>query len=252
MAALIDVSEFQGGINWGILPKQLVLIRCSMGSAGVDAQAINNLHGAAAHGFTFGGYMFLENSDPMVQVEHFLSIWHPQGVCLRGMIDVETSKFSNPTHDLVVEAVTEYHKQTGHYPILYGGTDTLRGLALPALFGEKCPLMLADYGPNDGAEHPLSIGIPTPWTKMTVHQYTSIGRMPGITGNTVDLDHVFDGPAIAAPRPRPVIDKWQVSYVRKDGTRVRKFTRTPTRFQVVRPRAKYRGAIHVYPHRVER
>jgi GH25 family lysozyme M1 (1,4-beta-N-acetylmuramidase) len=246
----IDVSEFQGGINWPIVPVQRVWIRCTMGTAGVDAQVHNNLSGAEHNHFVYGGYHFLENSNPAVQIEHFLSVWHPT-TGLRGMVDVESSAFSNPTHDLVVGAVQEYQKLTGHYPILYGGTDTLAALALPSWI-VKCPLMIADYGPNDGSEHPLTIGIPKPWTEMSVHQFTSKGRVVGISANTVDLDHVYNGPAVVVPRPRPFIDKWQVSYVKKRTGRTRKFTRTPTLFQQARPRAKYRGAIHVYPHRVER
>lgn len=248
---MLDVSEFQGGINWTVLHPEKILIRLTMGSAGVDAQAINNLKGARERKFIFGGYHFLENSDPKAQVEHFLGVWHPVAGGLRGMLDCERSPFSHPTKNLLTEAVTVYRGATGHYPIVYGNSGDLGNLDLPEWMA-KCPLMLADYGPNDGSEHPLSIGVPKPWKVMAIHQYTSEAHVPGITANSVDLSDVKTPAAIVVPTPRPVIDKWQVSYVPKNGKRTRKFTRTPTAFQVAHSRAKYRGAIHVYPHREEK
>lgn len=54
----------------------------------------------------------------------------------------------------------------------------------------------AEYGPNDGREHP---GAYT--GHVTVHQYTSSGHLPGISG-LVDLDDVLgDITATSAPAP---------------------------------------------------
>lgn len=248
---MIDVSEFQGGINWIVLDKtQKVLIRATMGAAGVDAQEHNNFTGAENHGFTYGGYMFLENSSPSAQVDHFLSVWHPRVGNIRGMIDVETSQFSTPTKALTEEAVSHYHAETGHYPILYGSSGTLDGLGLAAWM-IQCPLMLADYGPDDGAYHPINVPVPKPWHNVAIHQYTSKGRLAGITANTVDMDKILFPSALLIPRPRPIIDKWQISYMPVHGKRTRVFTRAPVIWQTRHKNAKYRGALYIYPHRKE-
>lgn len=246
---MIDVSQFQGGVNWGVLLKQRVLIRCTFGSDGVDSEAITNLHGAEANGFIYGGYMFLENSDPVVQVKHFLNVWHPVVGGLRGMIDAERSPFSTPTHNLVAGAIETYHTETGHYPIVYGNSGDLAGLRLPE-WAAKCPLMLADFGPDDGSEHPLTVGIPAPWKVMAVHQYTSKGRMPGINTN-VDMSDVKIPGALAVPKPRPVIDYWRVNYVTRKGVHTHKNTRAPFAFAKLH-RAQYHGKVAIYPHRKER
>lgn len=249
---MIDVSEFQGSIHWPVVQPQRVLIRVTMGAAGVDAQATNNIHGAERNkGIVFGAYHFLENSSPQAQMEHFLNVYHPVVGNLRGMIDCERSQFSTPTRNLLIEAVEAYHNGTGHYPIVYGNSGDLAKLALPAWMGAKCPLMLADYGPNDGAIHPLTVGVPKPWHAMAIHQYTSVGHSVGITANTVDTSKVYAKPEVLlVPRPRMIIDYWQVRYVTRKGVHTHKNTRTPYAFAKLH-RAEHHGKVTIYPHRKE-
>jgi len=246
---MIDVSQFQGSINWRSVTPSRVLIRVTVGSLGIDAFARANLAGAHDTGKVYGGYHFLEDSNPEVQIDHFLSVWRPSPGNIRGMIDVEPSAFSHPSLSITIGAYRRYKDRTGHYPILYGNSGVLAELHLPA-DAAKCPLMVADFGVDDGKEHPIG-SIPSPWREAAIHQFTDKGRVAGITANTVDLDHVLVPSAILMPKPRPIIDKWEVSYVTKKKGRVRAFSRFPYRFIDRRPRAKYRGAVHIYPHRKE-
>lgn len=247
---MIDVSQFQGSIHWGVVTPDRVMIRVTMGTLGVDAFARQNLAGAEVTHKTYGGYHFLEDGDPIAQIDHFLSVWHPRAGGLRGMIDVEPSEFSHPSFAITVGAYRRYKAETGHYPILYGNSGVLQDLGLPE-DAARCPLMVADYGVDDGKEHPIGF-VPKPWSHVAIHQFTSKGHVTGITANTVDLDHVLERSAILVPRPRPIIDKWKMSYVNKKHVRTREFTRTPIVFQIRRRRAKYRGAVHQYPHRKEK
>lgn len=246
---MIDVSQFQGGIDWRIVPKQRVMVRMTFGASGVDTEAITNLHALNAGSWIYGGYHFLENQDPVVQIKHFLSVWHPVVGGLRGAIDTERSPFSTPTHNLVVSAVETYHSETGHFPIVYGNRGDLSGLALPEWF-VKCPLWLADYGPDDGAEHPIGGPLPAPWSKVAAHQYTGKGRMPGINGN-VDLSDLEIPASFAVPKPRLVIDYWRVNYVTRKGVHTYHNTRTPYAFAKLH-RAERHGKVTIYPHRKER
>lgn len=246
---MIDVSQFQGGINWKVLLKQRVMIRVTFGSDGVDSEAITNLHGAEANGFVHGGYHFLENSDPVVQVKHFLSVWRPVVGGLRGAIDTERSPFSTPTHNLVVGAAETYHTETGHFPIIYGNRGDLASLALPDWMA-KCPLWIADYGVDDGSEHPLGGPLPAPWKVLAAHQYTSKGRMAGINTN-VDLSDLEVPGSFAVPKPRPVIDYWRVNYVTRKGVHTHHNSRAPFAYAKLH-RAQYHGKVAIYPHRKER
>lgn len=245
---MIDVSQFQGIIQWSKVPRERVLVRVTVG-LGLDSHGAANIHGAHLSGMIFGAYHFLEDMDGSTQADHFLKQFRPAVGNLRGMVDVEPSDFSHPSKGVTTRFYRRYKDVTGHYPIMYGNSGVLADLHLEA-DAANCPLMIADYGPNDGAEHPISVPVPKPWSEFSIHQYTSEGHVPGITENTVDLSKVLvAGAAILIPRPRPVIDKWEVSLVDRAGVRKKAFSRFPTAYQGRRPRAKYRGAIHVYPHR---
>lgn len=246
---MIDVSEFQGSIAWADVPQVRVLVRVTYGSTGVDARGAENLAAARARGLEVGGYMFLEDSDPAAEVDHFLAHFTPRAGGLRGMIDVERSQYSHPTAARVIAAVARYRELTGHRPIIYGSTDVLSSLHLTPAIGE-CPLDVANYGPNDGQEH--SPGAPPPpWTSIAAHQYTSVGTCPGISG-PVDLSHVYSGAAIIVPRHRPVLDHYRVTYVDQHHRRAAALTRTPGLWICRHPRIKRRGLVTSTPHRKER
>ena len=246
IGAMIDVSQFNGRITWSNVSHRLrVLVRVTYGAGGVDTLGRFNLAASRA-GHRTGAYHFLEDGDGAAEVENFLAHFTPVPGGLRGMIDVEPSAYSHPTTERVVAAVQAYREHTGHDPIVYGTHDVLSALHLPASIG-SCPLMLAGYGPNDGAEHPPGAP-PPPWHSIAVHQYTSVGTVPGVPSH-VDLSRVYDGAAITVPKPRPIIGRWRVSYVDPAGHATAVVTRTPVLWLRVHPRVKYRGAVTITPHR---
>lgn len=248
---MIDVSEFQGLIAWGAMPKATrALIRVSYGSSGVDKGGARNVSAALSAGLRVGPYHFLEDADPEAEIAHFFGCMNGRlhDFELRGMIDVEPSEFSHPSSSHVQAAIDAYHTRADYWPTVYGNTGVLAALNLPAKYA-ACPLIVADYGPNDGREHPLSVGIPRPWSRLDAHQYTSVGHYPGIGGN-VDRNAVRPRHRLDIPRPRFVIDKFKVSYVPKRGPRTAKWTLSPYLFAKVR-RAERRGRVTIYPHRKE-
>lgn len=243
---MIDVSQFNGQIRWGSVPHGTkTLVRVSFGAEGVDTKGRANLAGARMVG-PAGGYHFLEDADATAEIGNFWAHFKPRPGELRGMIDVEPSAYSHPTSSRVIAAVDEYLKLSGHDPILYLRRDTADALALPPRLA-RCPLMFADWGPNDGLEHAPGRP-PEPWTTMAAHQYTSVGSVPGVPSH-VDLSHVADAAALLVPRPRVVIDRWRVAYTAKDGKPAAGLTRTPGLWVCRHPRVKRRGAITITPHR---
>lgn len=67
---------------------------------------------------------------------------------------------------------------------LYANTSMLNGIQAWTLDVPNLVFWAANYGPNDGAQHPL----PKPWSALAhIHQYTSAGTVPGIVG-LVDLN----------------------------------------------------------------
>jgi lysozyme len=67
----------------------------------------------------------------------------------------------------------------------------------------KFPLWLANYGPNDGQRHPVSVA--APWSYVLIHQYTSSGSTPGVGGrcdlNYAELLTPLYASPIVAPQP---------------------------------------------------
>lgn len=80
--------------------------------------------------------------------------------------------------------------------LFYAFRSMLRVMSTDRLVS-RCPLHVAAYGPNDGREHPKSLGLAAypgrvdRWPRPTFWQFTSVGRVAGFPGN-VDLNR-FDG-----------------------------------------------------------
>jgi GH25 family lysozyme M1 (1,4-beta-N-acetylmuramidase) len=244
---MIDVSQFNGQIRWGNVPRATrTLIRVTFGEGGVDTLGARNLSGARGAGLPTGGYHFLEDGTGALEIANFLHHFDPRPGGLRGMIDVEPSAYSHPTAGRVLAAITAYRGMAGHDPIVYGTHDVLAALALPESI-RSCPLMLAGYGPNDGLEHPPGPA-PAPWTSIAAHQYTSVGSVPGVPSH-VDMSRIYDQAALLVPKPRTLLDRWRVAYIDKDHRQSSALTRTPGLWVCRHPRAKGRGPITITPHR---
>ena len=69
---------------------------------------------------------------------------------------------------------------------LYGNTTMLGGIDVETLDVGGLMIWEANHGPNDGRRHDLPR---KPWTR-NIHQYTSVGTVPGISGK-VDLNELL-------------------------------------------------------------
>ncbi len=154
-------------------------------------------------GLHVGGYHFARPTldDGATQAHAFLRWLGPLARRdLRPVLDLENSsqldagelaRWVRSFNEVVVNVL-------GVGPLLYSSpyfiANRLRGLREPLGYG----LWLAEYGPDDGREHPAHV--PAPWRRCVAHQYTSHGRLPGrLPGiaNAVDLS--------SAPRRLPLL-----------------------------------------------
>ena len=125
-------------------------------------------------GFRWGAYHFSSGANPILQVENFLEYAAPEPeelICL----DYEpSSSGTNMSYDQMVEFVELMHKETGRYPVIYGGhllREALKGVTQSVL--SNCPLWYARY-----ASAPF--GIPGIWSSWALWQYTdgNVGPEP--------------------------------------------------------------------------
>ena len=184
----IDVSEFQGKINWASVKaagKDFAVIRVSDGTGHLDPDFATNWKDAKAAGLTVGAYQFFEPSeDPTAQadlmVSHLTSVGFGAGD-IPPVIDVEVmggeSAATVASH--VNTWVARIKSKTGRLPALYTSPGFWSGLGNPTP-----PLLPYIWVANWGVSCPT---LPPAWGRLRLWQYSDTGSVAGISGN-VDLD----------------------------------------------------------------
>lgn len=183
------------------------IIRATMGSAGLDTSFNYNVEGAQRVGVGTGAYHFFRpDSGGTAQADNFLKV--TQGYPLDFFdVDVEPPSDSttlSPTlyAEALYDFVETFKRAKGFYPAIYTNFEswrTLVGTQHDDTFA-KCQLHVAHY---TNAPAPL---LPRTWNTYTLWQYTSDGRVKGISKNSagvygrVDLNRIN----VQAPEVEPV------------------------------------------------
>ena len=118
-------------------------------------------------------------SSPYPEARHFLTvIGKPQPGRLRPALDMETG---SRTADVAwAEAfVNVIHGTLGYWPVLYGSTSFVAPMRAASAILRRCAWWRAEYGPDDGHDHPLFDGS----MGAAIHQYTSKAHLPGLPGD---------------------------------------------------------------------
>lgn len=206
--AAIDVSQWQGNINWSAVPQPIAIIKMSGGDAGLytDSKANQNYYGAKAAGKAVAGYHFGGTGNPENEADFFIAAMSPMEENDVLVLDCEASLAAQPD---VVERCRRFmqrcHDRTGVWPLLYINLATLNAHDWTPVL-TNCGLWLAAWNNDPNATLTNKIYV--------MHQYTSSGTVPGISGR-VDLDmwfgtidqfkkYGYHAPATPAPAPTPV------------------------------------------------
>lgn len=163
-----------------------VYLKATEGATFVDPTFAARRTQARAAGLAVGAYHFARPdtgdarlSDAHAEARHFASVvgrlgWRD----LRPALDLEIGR-PEPRYVAWSRAWnTQVRDLLGAGPLFYSYPYYIVGLraAEPIGYG----LWLADYGRDDGAAHPAHV--PAPWQKCVLHQYTSNGRVDGVSG----------------------------------------------------------------------
>lgn len=187
----IDVSEFQGNINWPRVRAsgvEFAFIRASYGRWTIDDTFDQNWAGARAAGVKRGAYQFYRPSqDPIAQADVLLE---EMGTLVAGdlppVIDVEEGEGASSA--TIVSGVRRWLERVeaaaGVRPIIYTSWGFWSGLSGASALA-RYPLWVANYGVQC-PEVPTNT-----WSGYSFWQYSDRGTIPGISG-PVDLD-VFQG-----------------------------------------------------------
>jgi len=187
----IDVSEWQGEINWAEVKSsgvQIAYIRASEGSNYIDPDAIRNYNGAKENGIKVGFYHYLtaENiEEAEEQAEFFVSVVKGLNVDCRLAMDFEKfyglsiAEINNISRAFLEEVERLSGKEVIIYSDAYNAARTFsESLSL------DYPIWVADYyvpEPADGN-----------WSVWDGFQFTDQGLIEGIEGY-VDRDLFTSG-----------------------------------------------------------
>ena len=186
----IDVSSYQGSINWGQVKSAgvtLAYVKATEGTNWTDPTFGPNWSGTKGAGVIRGAYHFFHpGEDPVAQADFFVQTMGTlQAGDLPPMIDWEVtdgvSAGTNAANGLAF--LQRVQQLTGRVPILYTDPGYWYGLGTPAGFSGY-PLFVADYGVNCPS-------VPAPWSGFAMWQTGSSGAVAGV-GGQVDTD-IFNG-----------------------------------------------------------
>ncbi|HEX2144406.1 MAG TPA: GH25 family lysozyme [Glycomyces sp.] len=199
----IDVSNYQGSINWTSVKNsgiQWAYIKATEGTTYKDPRFNSNYPAAHAAGVIRGAYHFARpnSSSGSAQANYFASnggAWSADNLTLPGAVDLEAPPSGAACYGLsttgmrnwITDFYNTYKAKTGRDVVIYttaswwnSCTGSWTGMA------SKSPLWIAHWGVS-------SPRLPAGWnnTTWTFWQYTATGSVSGISGD-VDRDH-FNG-----------------------------------------------------------
>ncbi|GBF34798.1 1,4-beta-N-acetylmuramidase [Desulfocucumis palustris] len=186
----IDVSRWQGDINWSLVKKDGISFAFIKATEGVDYEDnkfSQNLRGAGEAGILTGAYHFCTPSDPedaVKEARHFIDVIKKHGgfgvLDLPPVIDIEQNKGLNKKQisDIVRVWIDIVKEESGAGPILYSYWHFIQDYLDHGL--SDVPLWLAHYHHRQPPDSPV-------WKSWLFLQFTDKGRVSGIEGN-VDMN----------------------------------------------------------------
>jgi lysozyme len=181
----IDVSTYQGNVNWQSVANDGILfafVKATEGVTLVDDTFARNWAAMKTVGIQRGAYHFFRPASSIQgQIDSFLRTVKLQPGDLPPVLDVETTGGLGATAicDRMAIWLDAVEKETGMQPIIYTYPGFWESLGTTRF--SDYPLWIAHY---TTAESPWVSG---GWHSWTFWQYTDRGRVAGISGN-VDIN----------------------------------------------------------------
>lgn len=198
MTAGIDVfQKYQGNVNWAQVRGaglSAVFVKLTNGTSVASPAGDTYVRGAKAAGLQVGGYAYVLGGSATAQADVFAAqLLRLNALGLAPALDFEDAGLPASAASRRSWIVSFFARLKTRIPslgrvLLYSSgaelvainAGTIRVAGLQVLIWD------AEYGANDGAEHPR-----THYTApVAVHQYTSVGRVAGISGN-VDRNTIY-------------------------------------------------------------
>lgn len=180
---IADLSHWQTGPNGGPIDFvamkasgiMAVMLKATQGSHWIDPTFVHRYPAALAAGLLVGAYHFADATNPIIQVNHFLTMASGLSVLA---LDIENNGIgATASVPQAAEMVARLQIATGRLPLVYisrYGPDKL-GTGLPNNVLSRCELWLQNYS-NDPVP-------PRGWSDYFWWQYTDSETVPGVKGS---------------------------------------------------------------------
>lgn len=180
----IDVSEYQGDINWKAVADSGVVycfVKATEGVQSRDPMFAKNWAAMKSVGIIRSAYhFFIASKDPKVQANNFLgltrSVWDTND--LPPVLDLEKNHGigANEVIDKAGIWLDTVEASIGRRPIIYTFPSFWNeALGNSPRLGANYRLWIAHYGTNNP-------WVPGGWKSWTFHQYSESGTVPGVSG----------------------------------------------------------------------
>lgn len=182
----IDVSRWQGAIDWKAvrgMAVEIAYIKSSEGADYIDPYFERNYAGASAAGIRCGFYHFMtaiSETAARTQAQYFARVIAGKKFQARPAVDMPYDRRLTAEGFTRVCAafLARIEELTGVTPMIYSSAYGAREYLLKPL--NKYPLWVANYGVGTPESNPR-------WARWTGFQYSETGRVAGISA-LVDLD----------------------------------------------------------------
>ena len=202
---VLDISMWQGNVDMAKVKKAGVygiIQRVGYGTNTLDKTAYTNIDNALKQGLKVGAYWFIyayDEKEALIESNNFINMIKkydgklelPLYADLEYDTDEKAKKAGRPltkeTRTRIVEVFLDNLKSKGYYPGVYSNLDYLNNYFDKRIL-DKYDLWLAHYSSTISATYK---------SKAKMWQYTSQGKIDGITENTVDCNKMLvDYPSI--------------------------------------------------------
>ncbi len=183
----IDVSSYQGNVNWTAVRdagNSFAFTKATEGTTYTNPYFRSSWAGIHSVGMVRGAYHYGHpGSDPVAQAKYFVNAVRAAGgytgsSSLQLVLDIETTDGITSSSQLwswVQSFMAEIHALTGRPGIIYTSPYFWEHTLGNPTNNLNCPLWIANYGVSSPA-------VPPAWSTWSFWQYTSTGSCPGVAG----------------------------------------------------------------------
>lgn len=223
MARGVDIYRYQTVTNWRALSRAVSFawVKLTDGYGPAMVRGDQQVNGCRSVGIPVGGYHFVQVGDPVRQANVFAAeLRRLDALDIAPALDLEdnppnTGRPNIPANEKRHWAITFCQRiaALGWRPAIYLSASDA-GWLRPDQWGiPGLVIWIAAYGRNDGYRR--AAAIEAHYTgRVDVHQYTSVGRIPGISGN-VDVNESFTNIANSTDNAQEEIEDMDAEQARK-------------------------------------